>query len=67
MQATGFKATVSSGPGKSISRTSFHPENALATLQEWIDKQIQFADKHNIEISWEIVAVEGKVMGQENA
>lgn len=67
MQASGFKATVSSGDNRSISRTSFHPKNALANVQEWVDKQIQFADKHNIQISWQIVAVEGKVIGQVNA
>lgn len=67
MQATGFKATVSSGPGKSISRTSFHPENALKNMEEWVQKQIQFADKHNIQISWEIVAVEGKTIAKVGA
>lgn len=65
MMANGFQATVSNN-GHSISRTSFHPENALKNVEEWVLKQITFAQKHNIEITWKIVSVEGKVIGQEN-
>lgn len=61
----GFQATVSNN-GHSISRISFHPENALKNVEEWVQKQIDFAEKHKIRITWKIVSVEGKVIGQEN-
>jgi 2-hydroxy-3-keto-5-methylthiopentenyl-1-phosphate phosphatase len=62
MMATGYQATVTSGDNKQISRTSFHPENAQAILQAWIDKQIAFAQARNISITWEITEITGKTI-----
>jgi hypothetical protein len=67
MMATGYLATVTTSDNRQISRTSFHPENAQATLQAWIDKQIAFAAKHNIEISWEITEITGKTVAKVGA
>lgn len=62
MMATGYQATVTTADNKQISRTSFHPENAQATLQAWIDKQIAFAEARNITITWEITEISGKTI-----
>lgn len=62
MMATGYEATITTADNKQISRTSFHPENAKATLQQWIDQNVSWAKARNIAITWEIKEITGKTI-----
>lgn len=67
MMSTGYQATITTADNKQISRTSFHPENAQATLQAWVDKQIAWAEARNIVITWEITEITGKTIAKVGA
>lgn len=56
----GWKATVFTGEGRSISRESLHPEEALDRVQDWARKQREFAEKHGIDVTVTIEPIHGK-------
>lgn len=60
MMVQGYVATVSSGNGKSISRTYSHPETAFAQAEAWVNAQLTFAVNNKIKVTSSIKPVEVK-------
>lgn len=66
MTATGIKGIITGPNGHQISRVSFHPDKevARATVMKWVQNNLDFAERKNISISYELVEVQDKVIGQ---
>ncbi len=60
VRAEGYKATVTLADGRSISRQSLHPEEALERMIDWVAKQREFADRKGFSIITEIKPIHGK-------
>lgn len=60
VRTEGYKATVTTADGRSISRQSLHPELALERMQDWVIAQRRFADLKGFSIITKIEPIHGK-------
>lgn len=60
VRGEGYKATVTTADGRSISRQSLHPEEALERMLDWVAKQREFASRKGFSIVTEIRPIHGK-------
>lgn len=66
MTAKGIKAIITGPAGHQISRVSFHPDTevAKATVMKWVQSNLDFCERKNLTMSYELIEVEDKVIGQ---